>query len=109
MDIAVSQHGTWTLLALTGKVDETGAAELRAALAPHLGGGKLALDCTAVEYVTSQGFRVLLQALKEQHAKGGRLLVGNLRPIVRKFFDVAGLVPVFKLVPDVRAVMQAEP
>lgn len=101
MQIAESKHTAWTVFALTGKIDQEGAAQLKAALAPHLGSSQLALDFTHVEYVTSVGFRVLLQALKEQTAKGGRLLIGNMSQPVYAFFEIAGLNTTFKVVHDI--------
>ncbi|MES2692972.1 MAG: STAS domain-containing protein [Verrucomicrobiota bacterium] len=101
MQIAESKQNAWTVLVLTGKVDQEGSAQLKAALAPHLTGGLVALDFTNVEYVTSVGFRVLLVALKEQTAKSGRLLLGNMSEPVRSFFDIAGLSTTFKVVHDI--------
>jgi anti-anti-sigma factor len=109
MQITESQHAGWTVLKLAGKIDQDGSAELKTALAPHLTGGLVALDFTDIEYVTSLGFRVLLQALKEQTAKGGRLLLGNMREPVRAFFDIAGLSTVFKVVHDIYPTVDAAP
>ena len=109
MQITESKIAAWTVLTLNGKIDQAGADALKAALAPHLTGGLVALDFTHVEYVTSQGFRVLMQALKEQTAKGGRLLLGNMSEPVRMFFDMAGLSTVFKVVHDIHVVIQAKP
>lgn len=107
MQITESKSENWTILALDGRLDQDGSAALKNALAPHLTGGLVALDFTKVEYVTSQGFRVLLQSLKDQIAKGGRLLVGNMSESVRSFFDIAGLSTTFKVVHDIRATIAA--
>ncbi len=109
MQITESKKDSWTVLTLVGKLDQEGSAQLREALAPHLTGGQVALDFSQVEYVTSLGFRVLLQAFKEQHAKGGRLLMGNMSQPVRMFFDVAGLSVTFKVVHDIHEVIGAPP
>lgn len=107
MNISVAQESGWTILTLDGRLDQDGSAALKTALQPHLTGGLVALDFSKVEYVTSVGFRVLLQALKEQLAKGGRLLIGNLSEPVRRFFDIAGLSVTFKLVHDIRETIRA--
>lgn len=109
MQITESKIAAWTVLTLSGKIDQAGADEMKAALAPHLTGGLVALDFTHVEYITSQGFRVLLQALKEQSAKGGRLLLGNMSEPLRMFFEMAGLGTVFKVVSDIHGVIRAAP
>lgn len=105
MTITTSSHGAWTLLTLAGKVDNAGSEALKAALFPLLAGNKIAIDCTEVEYVTSSGFRVLMQAEKEQRAKGGRLVLGNLSTPVSSFFEIAGLDTLFDIVPDLKSVL----
>lgn len=109
MQLAESKAADWTVFTLNGRLDQEGAAELKVALAPHLTGGRVALDFSQCEYVTSVGFRVLMQAFKEQHAKGGRLLMGNMREPVRQFFDIAGLSVTFKVVHNIHDVIGAPP
>ncbi len=70
-------------------------------------GGEIALDFSKVEYVASSGFRVLMLALREQTARGGRLLVGSMTEDVRRYFEVAGLSSYFKVVPDIYGVINA--
>ncbi len=110
MQITSSTRGAWTILALDGKVDNTGSEILKADLLPRLSAGpvSVALDFAKVEYVTSSGFRVLLQAEKEQRKNGGRLLVARLNPTLRNFFEIAGLHTVLHLVPDLDAALASE-
>jgi len=110
MQISPSTRGSWTVLSLDGKVDNAGSDTLRAALLPLLSAGpaSVALDFAKVEYVTSSGFRVLLQAEKEQRKHGGRLLIAHLSPTLRNFFEIAGLHTVLHLVPDLDAALAAE-
>lgn len=107
MNITTSTHGDWALLTLAGKLDNAGCEELKAVLFPLLAGGSVALDFAGVEYVTSSGFRVLMQAEKEQRLKGGRLVLGNMSKPVGSFFEVAGLHTLFKIVPDLQAALDA--
>ena len=110
MQISSSTRGLWTLLALDGKIDNAGSETLKAALLPLLSSGpaSVALDFTKVDYVTSSGFRVLLQAEKAQRKHGGRLLIAGLSPDLRNFFEIAGLHTVLHLVPDLDAALAAE-
>jgi anti-sigma B factor antagonist len=105
MTITTTTQGAWTVLSLDGKIDNAGSEELKAAVFPLLTGGKVALDCSNVEYVTSSGFRVLMQAEKEQRTKGGSLILGNLTTPVSSFFEIAGLHTLFKIVPDLKAAL----
>lgn len=109
MQIDVTQQGAWTVFTLDGKIDNAGSEELKAALFPKLEGGAVALDFSRVQYVTSSGFRVLIQALKEQRAKGGRLLLGGMTEPVRGFFEMAGLGTVFKIVHNIGEAVQTAP
>ncbi len=109
MQITTSLRAPWTVLGLEGKLDNAGSDELKAVLLPLLAtGGSVALDFAKIDYVTSSGFRVLLQAEKEQRKQGGRLLVAHLSPALRNFFEIAGLHTVLHLVPDLDAALSAE-
>ncbi len=107
MQITDLPKGNWTVFKLDGKIDNEGAEILQTKLVPLLIGGKIALDFTKVEYVTSSGFRVLMVALREQTAKGGRLLLGSMTKDVSRYFEIAGLHTYFKLVPDIYTVVDA--
>lgn len=107
MTITPSAQGDWTVLTLVGKIDNAGSEALKAVLVPLLTGGLIALQCSEVEYVTSSGFRVLMQAEREQRLKGGRFVLGNLSASVAKFFEIAGLHTLFTIVPDLNAALAA--
>lgn len=109
MQITTTTRGAWTVLTLEGKLDNAGSDALKATLLPLLSAaGSVAVDFAKVDYVTSSGFRVLLQGEKEQRAKGGRLLIAHLSPALRNFFEIAGLHTVLRLVPDLDAAIAAE-
>jgi anti-anti-sigma factor len=84
-----------SLLNAEGRLDFASAAgfqrELEAALA---GGGAspaaLIVDCTALEYVSSAGLRVLLQAARGAQRAGISFTVCALRPAVREVFELSG-------------------
>lgn len=105
MKISESKAGAWTVLTLTGKIDHTGADELERVLLPCADGRPLALDFSGVDFITSSGFRVLMRAEREQDAKHGRLLLGNMRDAIRRVFDTAGLSQHFKIAHDLAPVM----
>jgi anti-sigma B factor antagonist len=108
MQISQSQQGSWVLLTLVGPLDETGAAELDAALAPLINGGAVALDFSGVEYVTSSGFRVLMKACRQQLTNQGQFVLGRMSEPVRRFFEIAGLGTFFKIVPDLAPVLEGK-
>jgi len=107
MEITHSQTGAWVVLALAGNLDTTGSEELEAVLLPLVNGSPVALDFSGVGYVTSAGFRTLMIALKQQTASQGTLVLGGMSAPVRRFFDIAGLGRVFKIVDELSAIVSA--
>lgn len=105
MQISESRQGSWVVLTLVGPLDETGAAELDAVLAPLIKGGAVALDFAGVDYVTSSGFRVLMKACRQQLTNQGQFVLGQMSEPVRRFFEIAGLGTFFKIVPDLGPVL----
>lgn len=105
MQITASTAEPWTILTLSGPIDHAGAEQLKTDLLPRLTGGPVALDFSGVDYVTSSGFRVLMQAEREQRTQQGRLLLGNLSDNVRRFFDMAGLSTLFTITHDIRTAL----
>lgn len=108
MKISEIKVGSWTVLALTGRIDHAGAEELEMVLLPHMQGRPVALDFSGVDFITSSGFRVLMRAEREQDEKQGRLLLGNMRDSIRKVFDTAGLSQHFKIAHDLHGVIAAK-
>ena len=108
MKITEAKRGAWTVLTLEGRIDHNGADELERVLLPQMAGGSVALDFQGASYITSSGFRVLMRAEREQAAKKGRLLLGNMPMTLRQLFDVAGLSACFKIVPDLSAATGAK-
>lgn len=109
MQTTTSTRGAWTVLAVEGKIDNAGADQLKAVLLPLVSSGaSVALDFSAVEYVTSSGFRVLLQAEKEQRKLRTGLFIAGLAPALQNFFEIAGLHTVIRLVPDLEAGLASE-
>jgi len=102
--ITEAKRGVWTVLKLEGRIDHNGADELERVLLPQMSGGAVALDFQGASYITSSGFRVLMRAEREQAAKQGRLLLGNMPVTLRQLFDLAGLSTCFKIAPDIYAV-----
>lgn len=77
-------------LALAGEIDAHTAPQLGAAIAevatPHV-----VLDMSAVEFVDSSGLRVLIEAHKALEENGGRLVLHDPSPAVRRLLEVSGV------------------
>jgi anti-sigma B factor antagonist len=95
-----------------GQIDHANAQALQQALAPILndppaGTAALILDFTGIEYISSMGLRVLMMAAKQMRARGARVAVTNLRPVVKEIFDIARFNHVTEVFPTLRAALQA--
>ena len=102
MEITSREEQSVTVVALSGRFDAQSAAQVDAALQATLqgGSGKLLVDMTKVDYVSSAGLRVLLSAAKKSGSLGGRLVLCGLQPYVLEVFEVAGFTSIFQILPD---------
>lgn len=53
------------------------------------------IDCNNLEYVDSTGLGVLISVLKRVRESGNNIIITNLKPNIRKLFDITGLDKVF--------------
>lgn len=87
-------HGT-TLVHPEGRLDFSAAAGFHLQLEAVLAGAQKApaavlIDCTALDYVSSAGLRVFLQAARAAQRAGTSLALCALQPAVREVFEVSG-------------------
>ena len=92
MKIEITQDSNTTIIAIEGRLDTVTASEFENAVRSHLSTKELELivDCSAMEYISSAGLRVVLIAHKSITANGGRFVVRNLASEVRSVFDLTG-------------------
>ena len=95
-----------------GRIDHATAEQFKGALASHLatcatGRGRLVIDMTGVEYISSVGLRVLMLASKQAKAQGCTLAVCGLQPVVREIFDISRFNLVLSVFPTLREALAA--
>ncbi len=92
MDVTTRTQNGVTLVAFAGKLDSNTSPQAQQALDAILAGGarKVAVDCTALDYISSAGLRVLLGTAKRLSGAGGALRVFGLNETVREVFDISG-------------------
>lgn len=102
MKMSVTDSGAFSKISLNGKLDAGSSAEAETSLFDAIakGNGKLALDLTGLEYVSSAGLRVMLVAAKRIQQRGGKLALYGLNGNVREVFDISGFTAVFKIFQD---------
>lgn len=87
---------SWRLI-LKGRLDSLTSRELEARLQAGIGGvTALALDMAGVDYVSSAGLRVLLQAQKVMNRQGS-LVIENPGPLVMEVFEITGFADILTI------------
>ena len=92
MDITTRTQNDITLVAVAGTLDSNTSPQAQQALEGVLasGGRKVVLDCTALDYISSAGLRVLLATAKRLSGTSGALRLFGLNETVREVFDISG-------------------
>lgn len=82
---------------LVGELDTAAAVEAEKILKPlYTSDGKdVAIDCSALEYISSSGLRILLSILKGAKAGGSRVALCNVNPDIMNVFKMTGFVNLF--------------
>lgn len=90
MTIEKNLNSTELTVTIAGRLDTTTAPELEAALNDSFNGvTKLVLDFSELEYLSSAGLRVLLQAQKTMN-KQGEMIVRHINETISEIFEVTG-------------------
>lgn len=77
-------------IAISGRLDTSTAPQLEAMLRETLPGvTELTLDCTDMDYISSAGLRVLLQAQKTMNRQG-KMTVTGVQEAVMEVFEITG-------------------
>ena len=97
MTIEKNLSGTELNVKVTGRLDTTTAPELEASLNESYNGvTKLVLDFSSLEYLSSAGLRVLLQAQKTMN-KQGEMIIKNVNDTINEIFEVTGFVDILTI------------
>lgn len=99
LGLDLSEHGRWSVLAVTGEVDVATAPRLREQLVELVGSGKnhIVVDLEGVEFLDSTGLGVLVGALKRVRTSDGDLALVCTEPRILKVFEITGLTKVFTI------------
>ena len=97
MTIEKMMNGTAASLKIIGRLDTTTAPELEAAIDGCIAGiQELVLDCSALEYVSSAGLRVILKAQKLMNAQGA-MKVTHVNEAIMEVFDITGFADILNI------------
>ena len=97
MTIERTVNGTVVTLKIVGRLDTTTAPVLEAAVDGYKADVKeLILDCSALEYVSSAGLRVILKAQKQMNVQGSMKLLG-VNEAIMEVFDITGFADILTI------------
>jgi anti-anti-sigma factor len=99
MEIQQEQLANAKVVRAAGRIDGVSAAGFETTVLACLDSlpGRLVLDLSGVEYVSSAGLRAVLMAAKRAKNTGCTLAVCGLREPVREVFEVSGFGTVIAL------------
>jgi len=100
METVRIDSGDVTAIAFTGRLDAGTAAQAEEAVRAFLrqsDRGKLIIDLSGLDYISSAGLRVLIVAGKGVLQRGGRLALCGVRGNVREVLTVTGLGMLFDI------------
>lgn len=82
-------------LRLAGRLDSVTAPQFEASVDGVLGFPPpiLVLDLAALDYISSAGLRIVFKLQKAVKVAGGKLLMLNMQPPVRKVFEIIDALP----------------
>ena len=97
MDVKITRNGGKTLVSLAGRVDTTNAEQFQKDIEPLTAEETpdIEIDCSGMDYTSSQGLRIFLMLQKSVSSKGGSMVMKNMKPQVKEVFDITGFSDIF--------------
>lgn len=100
MNVTINKEGNKSLVILQGRLDTTNADQFQKDIAPLMEGDnpEIELDCTEMEYTSSQGLRMFLMLQKSVMTRKGTMVMKNMKPQVKEVFDITGFSNIIKII-----------
>lgn len=100
MEVKIENLENKTMVVLSGRLDTTNADKFQQDIAPLMQGDApdIEIDCTDMEYTTSQGLRMFLMLQKSVTARKGSLVMRNMKPNVKEVFDITGFSNIIRII-----------
>ena len=97
LNLNVTKDGETLCVALEGRLDTVSSPELEECLREDLPGMTLlVLDFEKLDYISSAGLRVLLQAHKRKNGQG-RMVLRNVGESILEIFEVTGFTEILTI------------
>lgn len=100
MDVTIKQEASKTIVVLNGRLDTTNADQFQQDIAPLMQGENpdIEIDCTDMEYTSSQGLRMFLMLQKSVNSRKGKMVMKEMKPQVKKVFDITGFSNIISII-----------
>lgn len=92
MNLKITTENGKMRATVTGRLDTTNSDVFEKKMAPLLEGGNpdIEIDCSELEYISSSGLRLFLTLQKSVNARGGKLVILNMRDQIKDIFNMTG-------------------
>ena len=92
MEITEERRGDISILGIIGRLDSSSSKDLEEKMLSLIASsqGKLVIDLSQLDYVSSAGLRVFLLAAKRMDGAKGKMILCSLKDTVKQVFDIAG-------------------
>ena len=102
MTIEIKKDEDVERITLHGELDFHSTAEVRAELTKVADrkAPKVLIDLRLVSYVDSSGLAAFIELFQKMKRYGGKMVLANLTPNVKKIFDIAKLDMILKIAKD---------
>lgn len=100
MKLTINKDGNRYNATLEGRIDTTNANQFQQDLAPLMEAtnAEIVIDCSGLEYTSSQGLRSFLMLQKNVMTRNGSLALANMQPQVKEVFDITGFSNIIKII-----------
>lgn len=98
MEVKITD-GDITIITISGRLDTNSSPEFEKVIEPVISGSvsNLALDCNALQYISSSGLRLFLMLQKNISQKKGALVLRGLSPEIKEIFNITGFSAIFTI------------
>src|SRR5512146_2464420 len=103
MEINTTQYKHCDVLGLKGRIDSSTAPQFEQAIkfATDQARYKIVLDMSGLEFMSSAGLRVLVNAQKTcRRYNRGEVVLADVPPNIKSALDLSGFTPLFKVFGD---------
>ena len=91
MEVIEKKQDGICILTLRGRLDASSSSEFRETILQIIEDGttRVILDCQNLEYISSAGLRVVLEATKEIKRNDGKIMLCALQDYIKEVFEIA--------------------